>query len=162
MALTIEDGSIVASSNSYGDTTDFTAYATARGKTITSGKAEEYLLRSMDVIEYMPLPGNRLTKEQSLQWPRANVTIDGFAVEEDEIPELLIEIQFEAGLAINEGYDPIAVVSRVAKKVVVGPITKEFADNSPSVAIYQPLYNKIQRLLGSSPNNGFEFSVSPA
>lgn len=163
MALIIEDGSIVTGANSYGTTAGLIAYATARGKTITSGKEEEYLIRAMDVLEYLPLPGNKFTETQPLQWPRENVVIDGFDIDTDEIPQVLIDCEYECAIAINEGYDPIAVVSRVTKRVTVGPITKEYSSNSPSFGIYQPFYNKLSRLMGgATANNGFEFTVNPA
>lgn len=162
MALVVEDGSIVADANTYGTEEGLIAYATARGITITTDKEEEYLIRAMDVIEYLPLPGIKYTEDQALQFPRSYFYIDRFLIGTDEIPNLLIECQYEAAIAINEGYDPNAVVTRVKKRVTVGPITTEYEPSGPSKAIYQPLFNKLNKLLGNHPNNGFEFRVSPA
>lgn len=161
MALVIEDGTIVSGANSYGTTADLATYATARGITISSGKDEEYMIRSMDVIEFLPLPGIKSTETQPLQWPRKNVWLDGYELDNDEIPQLLIDVQFEGAIAINEGYDPIRLITRVTKSLKAGPISKEYASNSPSRDIYQPFYNKVQRLLGGNMNTGFSFRVHP-
>ena len=162
MAIVVEDGTIVSGANSYVTEAELDSYAGARGITISAGQQEEDLIKAMDVIEYIPLPGIKYTKAQPLQWPREGVVIDGFDILVTEIPDLLKEVQYEAAIAIDTGYDPLAIVTRVKESVSVGSISVKYANNSPDSRIYTPLWNKVARLLSNNPNNGFEFEVSPA
>ena len=86
MAIIVEDGSIVADSNSFVSEVELSTYAINRGVTL-SGDTDSLLLKATDYLETLNYKGNRYTKDQSLQWPRSNVSIDGFSVDVDEIPE---------------------------------------------------------------------------
>lgn len=105
MTLIVEDGTEVANANTYVSDGEYVAYAAARGKTIASSAAnrEIQLIKSMDYIEghRAKFKGCKNTRDQPLQWPRYNVTIDGYWVDNDEIPEELKEAQMEAAIFIN-------------------------------------------------------------
>lgn len=130
MALIIEDGSEVLGANSYVTDTDYIAYAALQGLTIgADAPAREIeLLKGVNFIESHrdQFKGRKITKEQSLQWPRTGVWIDSFRVDSDEIPAELKNAQFEAGVAENK----LSLLKTEDKsnvsKVKVDVIEKEF------------------------------------
>ena len=162
MALIVEDGSIVSNANSYGTVAGLIAYALARGITIAEATAEKNMIVSMDWLEAQPFPGTKKTAEQTTQFPREDFYIDGYLVADDEIPVLLVECQYEGAIADAQGNSLLAVQKRVAKRVQVGSISKEYMDNSPSKNVPTALYNKLSKLMGAGSNNGFSFKVGPA
>ena len=105
MTLIIEDGSQVASSNSYVTDAEYVAYAAARGQTIGSDATarEIELIKAMDYIEghRASFKGDKVAFDQSLQWPRGGVWLDGFQIDSDDIPQELKNAQMEAGAILN-------------------------------------------------------------
>jgi hypothetical protein len=105
MALIVEDGTQVAGANSYVSDAEYVAYASARGKTIASTATlrEIELIKSMDYIEShrRQFKGQKVAFDQSLQWPRYSVFIDGFSIDSDAIPDELKNAQMETGIAYN-------------------------------------------------------------
>lgn len=105
MALVIEDGTQVASSNTYVSDAEYVAYAAARGKTIGSDATarEIELIKSMDYLEGHRdrFKGDKVTSTQSLQWPRTGVWIDSFQIDSDSIPQELKNAQMEAAIITN-------------------------------------------------------------
>ena len=73
--IVVEDGTGLASSNSYVSEADFATYAADRGVTIT-GTSAVLLIQAMDSIEEENFKGNKYTDAQALQWPRDGVYID--------------------------------------------------------------------------------------
>jgi len=105
MALTKEDGTQVANSNTYVSDADYVAYAAARGKTIAATEIlrEVELIKAMDFIEShrRQFKGLKVAFDQSLQWPRFSVFIDGFDIGSDVIPQELQNAQMETAIAYN-------------------------------------------------------------
>ena len=105
MALVIEDGTQVTGSNTYVSDAEYVAYAAARGKTIGSdGTAREIeLIKAMDYLEgYRDrFKGDKVAFDQSLQWPRTGVWIDGSQKDSDDIPQELKNAQMEAAIITN-------------------------------------------------------------
>jgi NAD(P)-dependent dehydrogenase (short-subunit alcohol dehydrogenase family) len=103
MALVVEDGSQVTGANSYISLVNARAFATSRGKTLSvvDATAEAALIKAMDVIESYRarFQGTKVSKDQALQWPRTGVEVDGFPLDDDEIPVCLPQAQ--AALAIE-------------------------------------------------------------
>jgi hypothetical protein len=104
MALIIEDGTIVTNSNSYVDDAEYVDYAADRGLTIGADATarEQELIRAMDYIESHrdEFKGLKATRDQSLQWPRFDVWMDGYQLDSNTIPLELKRAQMEAA-AIN-------------------------------------------------------------
>lgn len=102
MALTVEDGTIVANANSYVSDSDYTTYATARGYTVgsTTSEREQEILKAMDYIESHrdEFKGLKATGTQSLQWPRYNVWIDSYQIDSNSIPDELKNAVMEAAV----------------------------------------------------------------
>lgn len=162
MALVPEDGTGLENSNTYAEYTDLTAYADLRGITTlpsTQSELEALLVRAMDYIESLYFIGDKLTEEQALQWPRENVEIDGFCIDEDVIPLLLKEAQMETAIAINDGYDPLAVRTRTVKREkVFYAVEVEYMDNSVAQDYAITISKKLQKLIRGS-SNGIYFKA---
>ena len=108
MALTVEDGTQVSGSNSYVSRADYIAFASDRGITIVDDvTADEQLIKAADYIDRheQSFVGTKISRDQSMAWPRSDVYIDGFYYDTDEIPGQLIVCQIEYALLINDGED---------------------------------------------------------
>jgi len=152
MAIIVEDGSIVAGSNSYITEAELATYAGDRGVTI-AGTPAELILKATDYLETLSYKGNRYTKDQSLQWPRSNVWIDGFSVDVDEIPEDIKTAQLALALEIDAGNDPLAPVERATKKEKVDVIEVEYMDGTRD-STYAPSYQRYINKLTNGNNSG--------
>jgi len=108
MALIIEDGSQVTDSNSYVTRADYITYANARGITIAdTAAADVQLLTAAEYIDRHEdnLKGYIVERDQSMAYPRNNLTIDGWYWGSDEIPRQVILCQLAFALDINSGED---------------------------------------------------------
>jgi hypothetical protein len=94
MSLVIEDGTEVASAQSYVTAAEVTAYATQRGivlPSVADAAVEILIHKAMDLVESLEsrFQGARVTDTQVLSWPRKEVSVNGFPVPETTIPALL-------------------------------------------------------------------------
>lgn len=108
MALILEDGSIVTNSDTYVSRTDYIAYAAARGTTIADEEATDVqLLKAAEYIDRHEdnLKGDLVERNQSMAFPRSNLTIDSWYWGSDEIPRQVILCQLAFALDINAGVD---------------------------------------------------------
>lgn len=156
MAIVVEDGTIVANANSYVSEATLTAYATARGITLT-GDLEELLIKAMDYIESLDFIGVKYTRDQGLQWPRADVVIDYYYRDVDYIPTELTKGLMETAISIDGGEDPLSDIARQKKSVSVGEISVEYETSSSTTTV-----RKINSSLAKIVKGGFgsTFSVS--
>lgn len=153
--IIVEDGSGMTNSNSYVSEAELSSYAADRGITVT-GDADDLLIKAMDYLESQSFIGFKETKDQALQWPRANAYIDGYLVNYNEIPYELKKSQFEIALSIDVGVDPQANVARTQKRVKVGELEVEYADDSASTTIVKKISNSLKKLVvGSITGTGF-------
>lgn len=99
MALIVETGAGLANSNSYVTLAEYDAYAAARGYSIggTDSHKEVELTKAMDYLESYrdKFKGVKLRQDQSLQWPRVGVILDGFSIGSNVIPTELKRAQME-------------------------------------------------------------------
>ena len=114
----------------YVDDADFTAWATARGVTLT-GTASVLLTRSLDYVELQQYKGTRTDEAQALSWPRTGVYIDGVLQSDGVVPALVKELQMRVAADMDAGADPLAVQSqKVKSKRVEGAVSVEYMDGS--------------------------------
>lgn len=109
MALIIEDGSLVANSNSWVTRADYIAHAASLGVTVADADAADIeLIKAAQFIgsHEANLKGYLVDRDQALSFPRHEVYIDGFYWESTEIPRQVIALQMAVALEINEGLDP--------------------------------------------------------
>lgn len=134
MAIVVEDGTRVTGANSYVTEAELTTYATARGITIT-GDTEELLIKAMDYLESLEYKGIKVAFDQALQWPRADVYIDDYLVDIDEIPYELKKAEYEVALSIDAGVDPLANITRLKDSVSVGPISVTYSKTQATTIV---------------------------
>ena len=146
MALIIEDGSKVSGANSYATEAELTAYAAARGVTIT-GTAEQLMIKAMDYLEGKRFVGSKAASDQALQWPRYGVLIDGFYLSSDSMPENLKEAQMEIALALDADNDPLAVQGRETRREKIGDLEVEYASTARASIYLTGAENKLRKLV---------------
>lgn len=103
MALTIEDGSGVPGANSYVSVAEIKSFNEARGISLPADDAdiEKLAVEAFDYVESYrsQLQGKKTNPdpdEQSAQWPRSGVVIDGWTVPTIRIPTELKNAQCRA------------------------------------------------------------------
>ena len=148
MTIIVENGSIVSGANSYVTDAELTAYAAARGVTLT-GTAELLLVKAMDYLATLEdsWQGSRVSAAQSLAWPRQGVSLYGFAVASDAIPQSLKDGQCQ--LAIDA--DTQDLMPNVAANAT-GSVIREKVDvievaYSEGSGNTQPVFTAANRIL---------------
>ena len=102
MALTVEDGSVIANANSYTTDAELVAYAAERGLTIPAVEADRDVLQVLakDYIDGLDFLGYRADpSNQYLSFPRSGVYAYDRVIASDEIPKELKYAQMEAAIA---------------------------------------------------------------
>lgn len=152
LPLVIEDGSIVAGAESYVTVSEFETYAAKRGITV-SGVSTELLIKAIDYLETLQFTGTKRTETQTLQWPRDNVYIDGYYIENTTIPAELKTAQIVAALTIDADNELLSnAVDRKTVREKVGDIEVEYAANSGSKPVFENVNAMLHKLL---KNAGF-------
>lgn len=109
MALIIEDGSQVANANSYSTLAELRAFALARGVTLSAVDAtlEASCLVAMDYLESFSnkFKGSKVSGTQSLQFPRLDLTVDGFSILSTVIHPALKKALGQLVVEIHNGID---------------------------------------------------------
>jgi Putative DnaT-like ssDNA binding protein len=135
MALIVETGEIIENSNTYLSLSDCRTLAESRGFSISSDDVilEKNILLAMDFLESKreEFKGIKTNSEQSLQWPRQNVYIDGNIISSNYIPKelkfalckLTSDINSEVELFPN--YEGSFIIEETT-----GPITTKYSENS--------------------------------
>lgn len=155
MAIIVEDGSIVANANSYVSEADLLAYAVARGITLQAN-TEILLIKSMDYIETLNFIGNKVSSTQPLQWPRADVYIDGYPFPMNEIPQLLKNGLMQTALSIDANVDPQSNIDRQIQSATVGPVSVTY-EKGISATIIRKINAQLAKLLDGVA--GYSFPV---
>lgn len=155
MALVIEDGSVVTGANSYASAAGLSSYMSDRGLFLggLNGSPEQILLTAMSYIEAQNYLGTKGTKAQPLQFPRAGLYIDGFLVDEDEIPAELVFAQYETAIAIDAGNNPLANLERATKSEKVGDIAVTYADDAKDSIELRALDTYLSKLVDGGRSN---------
>jgi hypothetical protein len=144
--IVVETGTGSATANSYVSEADLTTYATDRGVTL-SGDTAVLLIQAMDYIESQAFLGWKYTEDQALQWPRAAVYIDGYVVDTDEIPQLLIDALCEVAIGIDGGVNPLANEDRMTLSEKVGEIAVTYSAGSRNYTYLKAAHTKLRKLL---------------
>lgn len=121
MTLIVETGAIVANANSYVSRADYITYAASLGVTVANDSAADTdLINAATFIDQHEanLKGTRMTRDQSMAFPRYGVVIDGWSWSGTEIPRNVILCQMQTALDIKAGFDPWnpATNPNIAKK----------------------------------------------
>lgn len=148
VAIVVETGTGASNSNSYVSEADLTTYATDRGITI-AGTNADLIIQAMDYLESKDFKGDKGTDAQALQWPRLNVVIDGYYVDSDAIPKLLIDAQCEIAISIDGGTNPLTTIDRETKSEKVGDIEVTYMDSAASQSYLTAAETKLAKLVKS-------------
>ena len=105
MAIVVEDGTGVVDANSYISVDEVKAFAALRGIALPAadGDIEILLIKAMDFIESYrdEFKGVKTVSDQSLQWPRIGVQVDGYDISEAVIPKVLKDAQCQLATDAN-------------------------------------------------------------
>ena len=145
----------------YATEAELTAYATARGVTITGTKSV-LLTKAHDFIDSLSYPGWRTEQGQEDAWPREDTGLyhdDGYAIESDEIPYKIKQAEMMAALIYDAGGDPQGAIDRTVKREKVDVIEVEYADNAAPVVLY-PALTKLLAPYLKAGSSGSSFVVS--
>lgn len=153
MTITVENGTIVASANSYGSVDALDTFAQARGVKIkaTAEEMETYLIQAMDYIEAQAdkFQGVITDADQALQWPRAGVCVYGLSVGANSIPFELINAQYQLAIEVYGGNDlqPTRLPADKGNIIeeTVGPVKVVY--ESSKTAGFTPAFAKAEALL---------------
>jgi hypothetical protein len=167
VSLTVEDGSLPDAANSYVSVSDTRAFAAARGITLPAltGDVEVLLTKALDYIEALraEFQGSKLSAAQSLQWPRSGVSVDGFPVATNEIPDVLPKAQAQLACDVYAlgTLTPIGDGRVVVEERVEGAVDIKYADHGDSNP--QPQLTAARKLLAplllGGESVGFGISV---
>ena len=108
MALTVEDGTIVAGADSYVTRSEFITYAYNRNITVDDDiNTDEILRTAFDYIDSQEhkLHGERVYDVNASAFPRYNLSIDGYDYDSSTIPEQVKKCQMELAIDILNGID---------------------------------------------------------
>ena len=138
MALVVETGSGVAGANTYADAAYVDAYCAGLGladwAAKTAEEKESAILRAMQYIESRPWKGHKAEELYPLEWPRSAVEDrNGYAVDEDEVPEKVKKALSEG--AYREAESPRSLQkdlkgSLQTKRVKAGSLETEYFEGS--------------------------------
>jgi hypothetical protein len=144
MALIVEDGSVVAGAESFISVEDATAYFAALGNATWSGLASdtvrEQLLRKAAIFmegRYgLRWKGDRVSEDQVLGWPRANVYANGYLLDDDAVPEAVKRACAE--LAVRASADDLLpdAEAQVVQETV-GPLSVTYAPGARQGTAYK-------------------------
>lgn len=134
MSIIVEDGSNVPDANSYVSLIDARAILAPLGQNLAVSDitAEQQLLNSMSYVEAFRAmyKGIKTTSSQSLQWPRMGVVIDDDWIDNNVIPQDLINAQVFAAYEFSTGkvLQPTITGQSVQSEEVVGAVKVSYFD----------------------------------
>lgn len=146
MALVVEDGTGLATAESYVSVADTTTRLGALGISIwtdlTNAEMEEALRRATNYMGQayrQRWQGARRTTTQALDWPRVDVVVDRYtAVAYDSIPADIANACADLALKAAAG-DLNADLERAIIRDKTGPLETEYSPHSPQSVRYRSI-----------------------
>lgn len=161
--LIIEDGSVVADSNSWATDDEYKAFAKLKGYSVpaTQPDREAQLTNAYDFINFtyeQRLQGFRVTPQtQTGILPRLGMSAYGVSVASDSIPQDFKNAQMLAAFSINDGVDTNAVKTDadLASFTVVGVYAETYQTNSSTPTLAQlPAVSRTLKPYTNAANGG--------
>ena len=154
---------VVVMTDSYASEAELTAYAAARGVTI-SGDLSQLLIKAMDWLESNQFAGYKRSLQQPLKWPRYSGTVyndpwEEYPLDANDVPLNIKGAQMACALIIDGGGDPLGTIDRSVKREKVDVVEVEYMDGAAAQPIYPQLTTLIAPFLGSG-GSGTSFVVS--
>ena len=165
--LIVEDGSIVPFADSYVSLADARALADKIGWSLPADDTEaEAALRNGAMyvgLQESSFCGSRVSASQSLSFPRTGLSLYGFPVPINTIPQQVILAQIAAGVEYGKGSDVRGTTDgRITTlERVEGAVTVQYADNgvTGSTLTITAAMDALRPLFCGG-NNGFQFRVN--
>jgi len=148
MAIVVELGAGSANAESYCTVAFATAYHADRNNTAWAALATDALKEAAlrKATEYMVgtyrsrWQGYRVNEDQSLDWPRYGVEVDGYAIDDDIVPEEIKKACAEFALRASSA-DLLTDQSQGVLSEKVGPIEVTYDKSSPQTTRYKAIEN---------------------
>lgn len=152
MALVVEDGTGKDDADSYISVADADTYNTAHNAdtvwdaadTSAKEKALRLATQYLDDNYAGRWFGSRSNADQALSWPRAGITdIDGYAIENDEMPQKLLDACTEAairsanGTSLMPDIDEPGTIKKERDKVDVIETEVEYVGGKSQIALFR-------------------------
>lgn len=169
MPLIVEDGTGLASADSYISVADATTYHADRGNAAWASLAsdtirEQHLRKATEYMQQVYRSrwlSFRVTSTQALDWPRAWVRLDdapaGYGSAMGFVPNNVVPVEVKracAELALASIDGALAPpLERAASKETVGPISVEYDTNSPEYKRFRNVDMLLSIYLGGSSAN---------
>lgn len=156
MAIIVESGAgDNPAANSYVTVVELDAFADLRGVTLPTLEADKevLLINGTDYTEtfFNRFQGSTVTQDQPLQFPRNNVSVNGFPVASDSIPQTLKNGQMQAAIeSITTSLTPNTGQNIKKEKVDVIEVT--YQDGTGS--LYAPTFPSIDKYIKPLLSNG--------
>lgn len=168
MTLVVEDGSIVAGADSWLSLSDARALADKYGYVLPADDVEaEAALRNGAMyvgLQENSLCGRRVSAAQSLSFPRTGISLYGFPVANNVIPDQVKLAQVAAAVEYGKGTDVRASSDGriTTMERVEGAVTVQYADNGMTGATVTitAAMDALKPLICGGGNNGFQFRVT--
>lgn len=143
----------------YGTGSGLTDYASARG--ITLEQSTDILLTlAHDYIEALEYIGQITNEGQANQWPRKNAYIDGFELDDSEVPQDIIDAEYQTAIAIDQGNSPFATVTPSIKRESVDVLSVEYQDGASNRSFDPMVRLKLRKYLRGGTASTNMVSVS--
>ena len=166
MALTIENGSIVAGADSYVSRADFIAWALRRGYTVADDDlVDNKLVIAFDFINGIEasLAGMLSVRGQTGAYPRTDLVLQTYSWLSTEIPTQAKDYQMSLALDQVNGIDifnpPQSDSVAVKRSKVEGAVEEEYAVSDDPAFLYQSLSNRLRQILQRS-GSGFGIPIT--
>ena len=158
MAIIVEDGTGLETSNSYISEADADTYHSDRGNSAwaeaTSTQKQAALIKAcqwLDAVYGKRWLGSRSKYTQGLDWPRVGaVDHDGYSLY--QVPKKLPWAAAEAALAIIGGVDLSPVLERGGKvrREKIGSLETEYSDGAPARTVVTAVTDMVRTYLRGS------------
>lgn len=164
MTIIVEDGSNIPNANSYVTVAELDAFAALRGYTLPTTEADKevLLVKGTDYTESFRarFQGTKTFSDQSLQFPRTGVYIDGYPLNSQTIPQDLKNAQMQAAIETSlSGGDIQPNTGKNIKREKVDVIEVEYQDNNG--ALYAPTFPKVDTYIDPLLKAGGGLLVEP-
>ena len=143
---------------SYGNATDLTSYATARGVTL-SGDADVLLTLAFDYLDSLEFIGQKAEEDQTKEWPRKEAYVDGVELDDNVIPQDIIDSQYAIAIAIDQGNDPAGKITPAIKGETVDVISVEYQDGVSNRTFDPRVFLKLKKYLTAGAGSTNNISV---
>jgi hypothetical protein len=157
--LIVETGEGLTNAESYVSVADAQAFASSRGLTIPSDESEVEILlrRATDYIDAREpyFQGSRVSAGQALAFPRSGVVINGFALDDDALPQTLKNAACQLCADFVDNNPDVIGEGREVIQETVGPISTTYAATGRDALL--PVFVKADKYLLALTN----FSTRP-